>query len=275
MSGQNLFLSRLRSSSSGSGQASRGPRETLIVAGAVFLLVAGIGAATSYRMSPPEASAPSRSQSHDETLSRLENYTRSIAAKEHAPAAAADKPLPDVNTMIERLVTRLQTTPEDARGWRMLGWSYYNTGRLKEAASAYERALALDPDSAELKSAYAEAKAKASEGDGAETPPPMQTGAAGKRGDGPSAEQVAALQSMPQNDRDAAIRAMVDGLARRLESSPRDVEGWARLMRSRVVLGEREVAATALRKALDVFKDDAAASGRITAAATELGLQAK
>ena len=67
---------------------------------------------------------------------------------------------------------------------------------------------------------------------------------------------------------------MVDGLAHRLESAPRDVEGWARLMRSRVVLGERDVAATAFRKALEVFKDDPAASGRIAAAAMELGLKA-
>ena len=68
---------------------------------------------------------------------------------------------------------------------------------------------------------------------------------------------------------------MVDGLASRLESSPQDVDGWARLMRSRVVLGEREVAATAFRKALEVFKDDQAASGKITAAAIALGLKAE
>jgi cytochrome c-type biogenesis protein CcmH len=68
---------------------------------------------------------------------------------------------------------------------------------------------------------------------------------------------------------------MVDGLADRLESSPRDVEGWTRLMRSRVVLGERDVATTAFRKALDVFKDDSAASAKITAAATELGLKSE
>ena len=61
---------------------------------------------------------------------------------------------------------------------------------------------------------------------------------------------------------------------RRLENAPRDVEGWTRLMRSRVVLGERGAAATALRKALEVFKDDSAASGRIAAAAMELGLKA-
>ena len=68
---------------------------------------------------------------------------------------------------------------------------------------------------------------------------------------------------------------MVDGLAGRLESSPHDVDGWARLMRSRVVLGEREVATTAFRKALEVFKDDQAATGRITSAAIELGLKAE
>jgi hypothetical protein len=46
-------------------------------------------------------------------------------------------------------------------------------------------------------------------------------------------------------------------------------------MRSRVVLGEREVAVTAFRKALEIFKDDSAASGKITAAAIELDLQAE
>jgi cytochrome c-type biogenesis protein CcmH len=68
---------------------------------------------------------------------------------------------------------------------------------------------------------------------------------------------------------------MVDGLADRLETSPRDIEGWTLLMRSRVVLGEREVAATAFRKALEIFKDDSAASDKITAAAIELGLKAE
>ena len=80
---------------------------------------------------------------------------------------------------------------------------------------------------------------------------------------------------MPPREHDAEIRSMVDGLADRLESSPRDVEGWTLLMRSRVVLGEREAAATAFRKALEVFKDDSAASGEITAAAIELGLKAE
>ena len=68
---------------------------------------------------------------------------------------------------------------------------------------------------------------------------------------------------------------MVDGLAHRLEGSPRDVEGWIRLMRSRVVLGEKAGAETAFHKALEVFKDDSSASDEITGAATELGLKAE
>jgi cytochrome c-type biogenesis protein CcmH len=103
----------------------------------------------------------------------------------------------------------------------------------------------------------------------------LQTGAVGKGGDGSTVENIAKPEAMPPHEREAQIRSMVDGLADRLESSPRDVEGWARLMRSRVVLGEKEAAATAFQKALEVFKDDSAASGTIIGAAIELGLKAE
>jgi cytochrome c-type biogenesis protein CcmH len=233
----------------------------LIVAAAVFLLVAGIGAATSYYVG--DRSAATGSGPSDETLARLKDYTRSIGTEEPASMPATGKLLPDVNTMIERLAARLETTPQDVKGWRMLGWSYFHTGRYEQAATAYARAVELDPNSAELKLSYEEAKAKASE-----TAPSLPTEAVGKGGNGRRVEML-------PREYDAAIRSMVDGLAGRLESSPRDVEGWTRLMRSRVVLGESEVAATEFRKALEVFKDDSAATGKITAAAIELGLKAE
>jgi cytochrome c-type biogenesis protein CcmH len=268
------LLSRLRSSSWGFGQDLRGTAGTLIVAAVVFLLVAGIGAATSYMGDPPEATG-SGDTTNGEVLARLTDYARSIGTEEPASMAAAGKLLPDVNTMIERLAARLETTPEDIEGWRMLGRSYFHTARYEQAATAYARAVELDPSSAELKLSYEEAKAKASESDNLETASSLQTEAVGKGGDGLSVEKVTKSEAMPPRERDAVIRSMVDGLADRLESSPRDVEGWTRLMRSRVVLGEREVAATAFRKALEVFKDDSAASGKITAAAIELGLKAE
>lgn len=275
-SARRALLSRLRSSSWRFGQSPQGTAGTLIVPAAVFLLVAGIGAATTYLRNPPEAtgsrdaiSSLSRSGLDGEMLARLEGYARSTGLEEPPPAAAG-KLLPDVSTMTERLAARLETTPEDIKGWRMLGWSYFHTGRYEQAASAYARAVELDPNSAELKSSYEEAKAKVS---GAASP--LQTGATGNGGDDPHVAKSTKSEATPPHESDAAIRSMVDGLADRLESSPRDVEGWTRLMRSRVVLGEREVAATAFRKALEVFKDDPAASGKITAAAIELGLKAE
>src|SRR5262245_17686533 len=48
-----VFLSRLRTSGWGVGQTRRGPAGILLVATAVFLLVAGIGTATSYWRTPP------------------------------------------------------------------------------------------------------------------------------------------------------------------------------------------------------------------------------
>jgi cytochrome c-type biogenesis protein CcmH len=152
--------------------------------GAAFLLVAGIGAVASYVANTPETagtgdmipSSLSRSAADGDMLARLANYARSIQTGEpaHTPApapaaATAGQMLPDVNTMIERLAARLETTPEDLEGWRMLGWSYFNTGLYREAATAYAKAATLDPSSAELKLLYEEAKTKASEGSTLET----------------------------------------------------------------------------------------------------------
>jgi cytochrome c-type biogenesis protein CcmH len=261
------LLSSLRPSSWRFGRNRRGISGKLLVPGGIFLIVAGIVAATSYNVSDTPTAIGSRSHSgpNDEALARLKDYTRSIASKEPASTPAPGKVLPDVNTMIERLAARLEATPEDIKGWRMLGWSYFHTGRYKQAAAAYGRAVELDPNSAELRISYEEAKAKAS----------SQAQVGDKGGNGLRVEKMAKSETMPPHEHDAKVRSMVDGLAKRLESSPRDVEGWTRLMRSRVVLGEREAAATAFRKALEVFSDDSAASGRITAAAIGLGLNAE
>ena len=133
------------------------------------LLVAGIGAAASYLMHPFQATGSggamspslSRSGADGEMLARLKDYTRSIGAEEPASTPATGTLQPDVSSMIEKLAARLEATPADIKGWRMLGWSYFHTGRYEQAAAAYARALQLDPDSAELKRSHEGAKAKA------------------------------------------------------------------------------------------------------------------
>jgi len=69
------------------------------------------------------------------------------------------------------------------------------------------------------------------------------------------------------------VQEMVEGLSRRLQENPRDEEGWLRLIRSRIVLGERQAARDALKRALEIFADDVSAGARITALAKELGVE--
>jgi cytochrome c-type biogenesis protein CcmH/NrfG len=273
-------LSQLWSSGRGGNRDGRSGTKPLVEAGAVFLIIVGIGAAVSLVRDLPQAIGSERANSDprppgnadDEMLAQLNEYATSIEGEKPASKPASEM-LPDVNTMIERLAARLMTTPNDLQGWRMLGWSYFNMQRYDDAATAYAKAVELDPNSADLKRAYDEAKAKASGSESLNTGSISPPHPAGKAGDAPHAGAVARAEGTAPHEGNAAIRAMVDGLASRLDASPRDVEGWTRLMRSRVVLGEREAATTALRKALDVFKDDSVASGQIAAAATELGLK--
>src|SRR5262249_20406103 len=89
---------------------------------------------------------------------------------------------------------------------------------------------------------------------------------------GPSAEDVRAAEAMTPPDRSAMIRGMVDGLAARLEQSPQDVEGWIKLIRSRVVLGESDRARQALERALAIFDNAPQERSQIAAAARELGI---
>lgn len=270
------LLTRFPSSRWGFSKTFRGHPQKLLVASAVFLLVSSIGAAVSYDRSAPEVMRSTEvisfPEPDSEVLTQLTDYARSIGSEKSSSMAAAGELLPDVNAMIERLAARLETTPQDLEGWRMLGWSYFHTERYEQAATAFGRALELDPSSAELKLSYEEAKAKTSGSGNFETTPSLQ---AGPVDDGPSGEQVTRLGVMPERERDLAIRSMVDGLAHRLENSPRDVDGWINLLRSRVVLGEEDMAATAFRKALEVFVDEPAALGKIMAAASELGLKAE
>src|SRR3546814_15561953 len=51
--------------------------------------------------------------------------------------------------MIAGLEARLAQDPNNAEGWRMLGWSYFETGDLMRSASAYRRAAEIEPDKAD------------------------------------------------------------------------------------------------------------------------------
>lgn len=78
--------------------------------------------------------------------------------------AEMSQPTGSVDGAIASLVARLSETPDDAEGWRMLGWSYFNTGRYAEAAKAYAQAVALVEDDPDLWSHYGETLVRAADG---------------------------------------------------------------------------------------------------------------
>jgi cytochrome c-type biogenesis protein CcmH len=250
-----------------------------------------------------------------------------------------------VDAMITKLEDRLKQNPADAEGWRMLGWSYFNTQRYQQSIEAYAKAVALEPTKLEYLSALAEAQVQSAQGlvtpealasfkkvlSGnpkdprsrfyealqleqagdkaasldkwlallADAPdgegwlvdvrahiadlgkalgrdvsqqlkaPPQESVAAAPQ---ISQEDVSAIQSMPAADQQEMIRSMVDRLAAKLEASPRDAEGWVRLMRSRMVLQQKDEARAALSKALTIFADDAPTQAQLKSSAAELGI---
>lgn len=88
---------------------------------------------------------------------------RSTQPASIAPAMAGSAPhgteTGQVASMVERLAQRLKDQPQDAEGWAMLARSYSVLGRHPEALKAYEKALALRKDDANLLADYADSLA--------------------------------------------------------------------------------------------------------------------
>lgn len=89
---------------------------------------------------------------------------------------------------------------------------------------------------------------------------------------GPSADDVAAARDMSAGDRQAMIEGMVSNLAERLDEQGGSAEEWIRLMRAYMVLKRQDDAKAAAEKALAAYRDDAGAQARIKDAANGLGI---
>jgi cytochrome c-type biogenesis protein CcmH len=272
-------------------------------------------------------------------------------------AAGANTQLDDVDTMISRLEQRLQANPNDGEGYRMLGWSYQNTGKPAEAIKAYAQAVRLLPGRADVLAGYGEAlvavaadkvtpEAKAQfeaalradaqqprarfflslykaqngqeaaaleewialsnsatadqpwQGDvqkrinalaaklgkdikgrlkapaiaASETPIISSLPGIPAPGAGPDAAALAAADTLSEAERQTMINGMVNGLAEKLEKNPQDPDGWAKLLRSRMVLKQTSEAKADLANARKALAADPAKLQYVDAAAKELGL---
>jgi cytochrome c-type biogenesis protein CcmH len=144
-----------------------------------------------------------------------------------------------------------------------------------DAKSEFERAVALDGN--EVKARFFLGLAAEQDGRGtdaaaiwrdmlAKAPPdapwrPLVQAALVRVG-GPalpalSDDTIAAAQGMATGDRNAMVQSMVDRLATRLKQDGNDVEGWLRLVRAYMVLGDRDKAKQAVADARQAVGPDA------------------
>jgi len=160
-----------------------------------------------------------------------------------------------------------------------------------EAKTEFERALALDAD--EVKSRYF--MGLAAEQDGrpadaaaiwramlakapADAPWRQLVQAALTRVGGPTMpaladDTVAAANGMADTDRESMIRGMVDRLATRLKQNGDDVEGWLRLVRAYMVMGDLEKARSAQADAREAVAKDAGRLRELNEGLKKLGLE--
>jgi cytochrome c-type biogenesis protein CcmH len=87
-----------------------------------------------------------------------------------------------------------------------------------------------------------------------------------------SSDAMAAAKDMNEADRGAMIRGMVDRLATRLKQNGDDVEGWLRLVRAYMVMGERDKALSALAEARQAVASDAERLRQLNEGLKNLGL---
>ena len=261
-------------------------------------------------------------------------------------SAKSDQPAGTVEEKIKQLELKLMRQPNDPAGWRMLGWSHFETGDLMRSAAAYRRAAEIEPENAENWSSLGEALQSATtdvspeaaaaferalkldrsdpraryfqavqkdlqgqheraiedwiallkdtpsgapwEADlrrtilqvaekheidvTARMPAGPQATAATAAIPGPTPGQLAAASSIPPKQQSEMVKGMVDRLANRLKRDPKDADGWMRLMRARMVLGETGAAREAYQSGLAAFRQDSSARAKLDQAARELGV---
>jgi cytochrome c-type biogenesis protein CcmH len=129
----------------------------------------------------------------------------------------------------------------EAKARYFLGLAAEQDGNSDQAASTWRALLAEAPADAPWAAFVREALARVS---GAPVVEPR-----------PSASDVAAAANMSDEERREMVRGMVARLADRLHDNGTDVEGWLRLVRAYVVLGDRDKAKDAAANARRALVD--------------------
>ena len=145
---------------------------------------------------------------------------------------------------------------DDVKANYFLGLAAEQDGRNTDAAAIWRAMLAKAPAEAPWRPLVQAALVRV----GGATAPAL------------SDDTMAAAKDMSEADRGAMIRGMVDRLATRLKQDGGDVEGWLRLVRAYMVMGDRDKAASALTDARQAVANDAERLRQLNEGLKNLGL---
>jgi cytochrome c-type biogenesis protein CcmH len=148
--------------------------------------------------------------------------------------------------MVDRLAERVKKSGLDPEGWIMLTRSYLTLGEKEKAAAAISDARAALAGNAVMLQFFNEALQKFKVDDFASRASALRTS--------PATAEHAPVED--GNQTNEMIRGMVARLAERLKTDGSDLDGWLRLMRSYVVLGERDKALSAAADARQAIGGD-------------------
>lgn len=210
---------------------------------------------------------------------------------QRADVPPANMTLDDAVTKIE---AQLAKTPDDVRGWTVIAPAYMQLGRYADAAKALRKVIALAGVTADRETDLGEALMMVAKGDASGEPMELFKSAAARdpqhvrsryyiageltrTGDFPSAKAawtallalskggetwvaaaeagLAAAEGGNDGTNSTAIAGMVDGLSKRLTEKGGTIDEWTRLVRSRLVLGQKEAAQDAYDAARAAYPD--------------------
>ncbi|WP_439393301.1 c-type cytochrome biogenesis protein CcmI [Bradyrhizobium sp. PMVTL-01] len=146
---------------------------------------------------------------------------------------------------------------DDPKANYFLGLAAEQDGRKDDAANIWRALLAKAPADAPWRPLVQSSLARVG---GGGTVPAL------------SDETIAASKDMAEGDRNAMVRGMVERLATRLKQNGDDVEGWLRLVRAYLVMGDRDKAMGASTDARQAVANDAERLRQLNEGLRTLGL---
>ncbi len=168
---------------------------------------------------------------------------------------------PEAEELIRRLVNM---APENGAAQYYTGLTLAQNGRPDQAFPIWRRLLEQGPQDAPWIPIIRQEISQVAAAAGVSYQPP------GLRG--PDAGAMAAADAMSEEDRQAMIEGMVEGLAARLASEGGTAEEWAQLITALGVLGDTDRAEAIVAEARTVFADSAASLDLIEGAAARAGV---